>query len=1579
MSQGSKRFKKRWLIFLVLVAGVGIFHKPLVLLGCKLVLKNAIPKGRVVSYDAMRWEEGAIAISGLKVIDPISALTVDRIEVRIKGDFFHFKPHITVIHPQIVYSTVDKSPPMLPFLYRTKLIQPRWDISGGMMQLASGARYYFTLVPSNEVEGIGTFAISNDASPMLSVELAMRDGLYQAGIKLGQSELSRVLPLSALFMQGIQGWEKADGQLELEGLFCFNPDFEMQEVHCLGSGKQLDLKGSGIDLVCEELQGGFSYPVEGSTGSFWDKLSATFHLNSGFCHLEQRGLGISYLNGDLTFAPKEEPKVALSGTLIQEARQIPFTLTGKGGVLEDRTFWSELDFTSRSMQMTLSICSTEHDALTLHLNVEAVAAESLDFLRGFVALPGTCIDGIAQGQATFVYREGECQTASIEHLQLDNISWDFPEQKRVVYATQILAKSGLVKKNGVWALEDLQLVLQEGDYLDSRLHVNHLSSEIALERGILQTSQIRGQWGDLQAEAVVLANELHVKLQGDGKALFNLWSKPSAQALEIDCQIDAKLDKGDLHVDIAGAIEQEPIQASGLFTCNTLVISELLLGNFPTIQFKEGQFLAENLSEKSYGPFVSVFSPDANLSGQLHCKAQVTPARIQLQLGGEGIVITHPLVQLSLPQLKQKTAQFVYDKTWHGEIPLIEAKLHYSELGLDVSAIEGTLKLDGDRLKITPFYAECEGLGVRGNLEASLSQGQLNLATSQIAGDMKSLVALLNHFPSVPHISVPVEGDFSSSEKGFVLNNGEWSFKGSFNHLHFPVNAGTTIAEGRCEIQFDSKIKRFSLDKGEGVWQLRDGSLCTVAVKRLSMDAAALEFDCNVADGKREFAHFAGKATQNPQKQWQIAFEPGTHFAGTKLNVTQCVLNEVLKPIAFEMRPVLKCQELHHQAAFLQNAGFLPPSFSPKNLQEWQMEGSLQARVTSEDLQIGFNFLAESRDFKIKGKTCDSFHLSGQKIGEKWLIEKLEAGKLSLKGAFLVDNQGVSVPQFEGKWQGIALKGSGFVKPDQKRFTCTFESVKGELAALELKQAKGTFAAGVSLTGDYSSDVKITGEVNLFLELQTPLALIAANRKAIKFTYAQSTGLQLEGLDVQLKHRISNQHLADLKAAKLVKSDNLTAHQLQFSLTPALIGHAIDAKMVSPLFKEFEWEGNLEGLGDLVFSSKGTTFQGSLKAGRYSYKGKSLNFDQLQIHIEKETVMVRAKTKIEDQPLWTTLQVDFAKEPFGVLKLFDHPKADGLKLLFITQNGKLNWESVQGSCYGLSCQLTKNSKRKIPAASTLSGQIKVNGSKLSALLPEDMRQKFENFKIGGGYEWHGDLVLWQEGPRSFQANGALRGAEFEVFGYRLHNLEASLEATSDRIVISNLQIDDPSGTIAIKKIEIQKQEDWELSIPYITVRQMQPSLMRKTSGVELEIKPFTIKNFVMKDIHGKLGDKATLEGSAHLSFANQFKKESSILDTPIEMIKNIGLDPGILTPVQGELEMELRGDKFYLVNLQNSFSEGNRAEFYLSPNKDLSYIDLDGKMHINLNMRQDVVLKITEAFTLTIRGTLDKPRYGLQF
>ncbi len=776
-----------------------------------------------------------------------------------------------------------------------------------------------------------------------------------------------------------------------------------------------------------------------------------------------------------------------------------------------------------------------------------------------------------------------------------------------------------------------------------------------------------------------------------------------------------------------------------------------------------------------------------------------------------------------------------------------------------------------------------------------------------------------------------------------------------------------------------------------GNWELTDGSTLNLQVDRLTRDFAQggrIDLAVKVLDGRRECAQIEGKALPLPSGHLELSLEPQTtHFLGTRLQISRCVLDEGMQIVSFEMKPLLICRDLPAQTALLQKAGFISPSFSPRSFQEWGLEGSVQTHLFSTDVSRGLSLRAESTDLKIKGRSVPDFLCRAQKRGDVWQIEHLRAGGAILKGDIVINEEGFFAPKFEGSWLGLALKGSGAFKTTGKQFSCTLESVKGDLAALKsylpASSLQGSFVAGVALKGDLEKEdsLQMTAEANLLLDLQAPIPLLANNKTPLKFRYAAQTGLTCEGIDLLLKHKTNGMPLAMLTGEKFSfqNPDAYKLEQIEFFLMPASLEQAVKANLVPPSFKGLQWDGNLEGKGEFEVVKGKPLFQANLKAGRYGLGGTLFPFEQLHVRYEDALLSLRAKALVENQPLWASLQLDIAKEPYGMLKLFDHPKAEGLKILFKTEGGKINWESAQGSCYGLTCSLAKSSKRKIPSATVLTGEVQVDGNQLTLLLPQAIREGIRPFKWGAGYGWQGDLVLYQDTKQGYLMNGRLRGKEFELLGYQFQGLEAVIDATPAKVSLSGIKIEDPSGAIALPKVELQKKGEWELYIPELIVRQLQPSLMRKVGSAPSPVKPFTIKNFTLSEVRGRLGDPSSLTGDGHLLFVNQAKKESSLFEVPLEILKRIGLDPGLLTPVQGELQIELRGDKFYLISLDNAFSDGDRSEFYLSPGSDLSFIDLEGKMYINLKMRQDVVLKITEAFTLTIRGTLDKPKYGLQF
>lgn len=1524
----SRRFKKRWLLLCFVCVGVVIFHQPLLLLGCKVALRQMLPntEGREVSYEKIEWEGGVIALSGLAIKDLNSELTVDRIELQFAGDFFraHFAPVITLVHPQMIVKKSDGHPSSaLAFLYRSRFFEPRWEVKNGVLELLS-SRLYFSMSSAEARESIGVLSLSHDpdpwVAPMLSAEIRAAEQKLQIGFKLQMSDLNQLLPLTTLVFSDLpREWEKVSGDVELEGSIFLNKGFGLEELHLRGTGHGITLASSkmGIALECGEMEGSFSFPAFEGAGFFWDRFAASLTVDGAECALG--ALGIKNLSGRLVFEPQKEPELFTHGLLLQGGQEMAFDLLGKGGVHEDSTFWSEMEFTlGGGMHALCSLSKYEEGALGLHVTVEEVGFEHLDLMRALSGSPGECVEGTASGEATLLYKGGRWHSLSVEKCLLDRVRWYFPQQGATVFSERIEGECMLASSElSQWALEDLHLKVQGGDYLDSDLYLHSLSCDLNAHQGAFISSEFQGQWEGLRAKLAILGPEgdHFADLTVDGE----IADRPAA------LQIAAKLNQGALSLEGSGSIAEEPFRGNALFLMTPKTLPDCLAGNWPTFQLKEGNFSAEYLTQKSYG----VFFPGS----------------------------------------------LIFEK------------------------VEGDFVWEGKTLKVPSFYAICEGLACRGHLDAQFAEeggGWINLSTSQVAGEAQSFLSLVKKLPSFPAFAIPISGDFSSGEKGmllrapFGLQEGEveWSFAGSFDHLSFPINPSTKIKEGYCDVAIDSKEKLLTIENGEGIWELKDGMLLTVQLKRCLTrldQAGTLDFALKVVQGKKEFAHFEALATGSADSRWDVAFNTQTtHFAGTPLNIQRCQFHEKTGVILFDMSPLLRCQDLHAHVSLLQNAGFFPETLSVKNLQEWGLEGTAQTQILSENIGRGFSFQAKSHDLKIKGTPLEPFYVRGQKTQEKWLIEQLEAGPLHLTAALVTDAEGFAIPRFEGNWEGLLLKGSGFVKTEKKQFSCTLESIKGDLSFLSKAPFKGTFVASGACTGDFSDlgkDLELSGEANGCIDLQSPLPILATSSRTVKFNYQKEKGISCKGFDLSCKHKFSGAHLARIEAEKLFQSPsrNFSIEHLEFSLTPALVGFAIDAQIVPAYFQRLHWEGNLEGSGDFQIAENGLSFQGNLRPGRYGFEEKIFPFEQVQLRYEKELFSLRAKAQIEEEPLWASLQVDLAKEPYGMLKLFDHPKAEGLKILFSTQNGQPVLESVQGSCYGLTCSLAKNGRQKNSLATVLSGEIKVDGNLLLDLFPKNIREGIKPLKIGSGYAWQGDLALWQGEKKGFSATGILKGREFEILGYRLQKLEAAVEATPEHFLLSGLKIEDASGQIGIKTIELKKAKDWDLRIPQIVVRSLYPSLMQKIGSEPQELKPFMIKSFTLTDIFCHLGDKASLHGSGHLMFVNQFKKEASIFDAPLEILKKLGLDLALLTPVQGEIQMELRGDKFYLVSLDNSFSEGERAEFYLSPEKNISFIDLDGKMHIDLKMRQDVVLKITEPLTLTIRGTLDKPRYGLQF
>jgi hypothetical protein len=269
--------------------------------------------------------------------------------------------------------------------------------------------------------------------------------------------------------------------------------------------------------------------------------------------------------------------------------------------------------------------------------------------------------------------------------------------------------------------------------------------------------------------------------------------------------------------------------------------------------------------------------------------------------------------------------------------------------------------------------------------------------------------------------------------------------------------------------------------------------------------------------------------------------------------------------------------------------------------------------------------------------------------------------------------------------------------------------------------------------------------------------------------------------------------------------------------------------------------------------------------------------------------------------------------------------------------------------------------------------------KLIPLLSSEMGSFIKEVQFKKGFELKGELILPKEDLSETSFEGFLQGKDFDILGVVLQTFFAEVHFGKGRCSLEKMQINDGAVNFAVPSIITKNIEGrgWTLEIPEITIEDLRPSLLKRRGEAPHKVRPFRIKSLVLQDIKGDLANPSTLTGKGNLAFVNTFKEGLILLDLPLEILSRLGLDMALLVPIQGEMEIAVRDGKLVFTRLKNSFSEGKRSNFYFH-NRSESYVDFHGNIHMDIRMKQFVLFKITQPFTLSIRGTLSQPKMALR-
>lgn len=289
-------------------------------------------------------------------------------------------------------------------------------------------------------------------------------------------------------------------------------------------------------------------------------------------------------------------------------------------------------------------------------------------------------------------------------------------------------------------------------------------------------------------------------------------------------------------------------------------------------------------------------------------------------------------------------------------------------------------------------------------------------------------------------------------------------------------------------------------------------------------------------------------------------------------------------------------------------------------------------------------------------------------------------------------------------------------------------------------------------------------------------------------------------------------------------------------------------------------------------------------------------------------------------------------------------------------------QDIWGHCHGLDVTFFKERGKSCI-------NVNCDFKRIKKMLSGSLLDKINKFQLGSGYSLKG---FWADNTFT----GSLYGSEYELLGYTFNKFFVAILYKDKKLFFEDFLLSDEALIFQLPKA-LFDFDTLRVDIPCVTLRSFRPSLLTPINGTKEELDPFLIPLLHIDDISGNIFDPRSFTGKGFFKFINSFKRDYTILDIPADLIGGIfGLDMELLIPVKGLFKFSIKDGFAKMVSLKNAFSENNRSQFFLT--QDLSFIDWNAKINIDMAMKQFVIFKFTENLLLSIRGSLLKPKIALR-
>lgn len=917
----------------------------------------------------------------------------------------------------------------------------------------------------------------------------------------------------------------------------------------------------------------------------------------------------------------------------------------------------------------------------------------------------------------------------------------------------------------------------------------------------------------------------------------------------------------------------------------------------------------------------------------------------------------------------------------------------------------------------------------------------VSIHTNKMEGTFSHVRDLLAHFNKTAGFTeVPLEGDVFLDEQGadcfFAFKPSECHIKGTAKgylkngRLETPLK-NIHMDKINLTFHYDHNANSLSIGEIDGRLNLDSTSetsfqLSKGVVDFIDLDQFLVSFDLPIYEQTKEAFRMAGhtRILDDDEDRGLLSVDIDhalTHYAGVHPSKFEAFLNPEMdiEKLALEWNCSLDTWFPHLQ----QIGNVFLTEYAPSLAKQWSKisapKGNFSAGLCYDRYNSQWKYHLTGENIEFGNNQFKNVILSGSKKRHLWSIEQLQIDKISIATDILPEKNGCHLNFLGFRYSDVLLIGlEGFFDFEQA-------SLHSRIDLLEVDFSKiGQLKSFKELVDDYhpKGNLKGSGTMNLTLqeewppklELQLNTSLRNCMLRNLTFDNADHVACNFSlGNYLQLKEWKTGVlcHESGLKQGQVdvdeayydFKKEELSLEGMHFH-TPAshlawiadqlesTFPEAVNAG-ISKIIKNIKTTDAFKGSMDVRISDDSTNVSLRLPQGTYRLGSKDHEVNNFKLEWDRRVLKIISQYRFQNTLYWITVNSTSPEVDAGDINVSAYPPEE-LKFhpneclclsWYIHPSYGMVVEKAFGRLPGVVVDLTRDRSYPMnPHSWHLDGQIILDPKAGEHILPPDIVQAISSWKISRSYHLNGKWIFMldseHEGELCFQ--GQLSGNNVILKGYEINHISADLHCNPLQIDIQNLLVQDAAGHLSTQAASMIKQDsgDWWVYIPHLEGNRFRPSLLREAEGGAGLQKPLVV-DFFIDNIVCRADDLATMTGTGKLVFSNSSKRplHNPILAIPAEIISRIGLNLDVLNPVIGTILFNIQDFKVYLTKFKDVYSEGKLSKFYLPDNNYLSYVDLDGNIHVQVRMKQyNLLFKLAELFTVTIHGSLPKPIYTLQ-